>query len=75
VEAAAPLLLIALASALLGLGVSATIVPLAGEAAWTLPSPWYWLSLTGGLALALGVAAAALPLLGRVTEPSAVRFE
>jgi cell division protein FtsX len=74
-EAAGPLLLIALASALLGLGVSATIVPLAGEAAWTLPSPWYWLSLVGGLALALGVAAAALPLLSRVTEPSAVRFE
>jgi len=74
-EAAAPLLLIALASAVLGLGVSAAIVPIAGERPWALPSIWYWSSLAGGLAVALGAAAAALPLLGRATAVSAVRFE
>ena len=74
-EAAAPLLLIALASAVLGLGTSAVIVGVAGGIPWKPPTIGYWLSLAGGLAVALGVAAAALPLLGRTTAPSAVRFE
>ncbi|HJV08175.1 MAG TPA: FtsX-like permease family protein, partial [Acidimicrobiales bacterium] len=74
-EAAAPLLLIALASAVLGLGVSALIVDMAGGMSWQLPAAGYWLSLAGGLVVALGVAAATLPLLGRMTAPSAVRFE
>ncbi|MCU1487402.1 MAG: putative rane protein [Actinomycetia bacterium] len=74
-EAAAPLVLIALASAVLGLGVSAVIVTVAGQIAWRLPTLGYWLSLAGGLSVALGVAAASLPLLGRTTAPSAVRFE
>jgi hypothetical protein len=74
-EAAAPLLLIALASALLGLGTSAVIVGVAGGIPWKMPTVGYWLSLTGGLVVALGVTAAALPLLGRTSAPSAVRFE
>jgi predicted lysophospholipase L1 biosynthesis ABC-type transport system permease subunit len=74
-EAAAPLLLIALASAALGLGVSAVIVGVAGQITWRLPTLGYWVSLAGGLAVALAVAAASLPLLGRATAPSAVRFE
>jgi predicted lysophospholipase L1 biosynthesis ABC-type transport system permease subunit len=75
-EAAAPLLLIALASALLGLATSGVIVGLAGGGMpWRPPPVGYWLSLAGGLAVALGVAAATLPLLGRATAPSAVRFE
>lgn len=74
-EAAAPLLLIALASAMLGLGTSAVIVGLAGGIPWNMPTVGYWLSLTGGLVVALGVVAAALPLLGRTSTPSAVRFE
>jgi MFS family permease len=74
-EAAAPLVLIALASAVLGLAVSAVVVGIAGGVAWEVPSVGYWLSLAGGLLVALGVAAASLPLLGRVTVPSAVRFE
>jgi hypothetical protein len=74
-EAAAPLLLIALASALLGLATSGVIVGLAGGMPWRPPAVGYWLSLAGGLAVALGVAAATLPLLGRATAPSAVRFE
>jgi hypothetical protein len=74
-EAAAPLLLIASASAVLGLGTSAVIVALAGGIPWKPPTIGYWLSLAGGLTVALGVAAAALPLLRRTTAPSAVRFE
>jgi hypothetical protein len=74
-EAAAPLLLIALASALLGLGTAAIIVGLAGDIPWQPPTIGYWLSLTGGLALALGLSAAALPLLGPTTAPTAIRFE
>ena len=74
-EAAAPLLLIASASAVLGLGTSAVIVSLAGGIPWQPPTIGYWLSLAGGLTIALGVAAAALPLLRRTTAPSAVRFE
>lgn len=74
-EAAAPLLLIALSSALLGLATSAVIVVLSGGMSWQLPSIGYWVSLAGGLAVALAVAAATLPLLGRTTAPSAVRFE
>ena len=42
---------------------------------WEPPSIGYWIGLGGGLALALGVAAATLPLLGRTTAPSSVRFE
>jgi predicted lysophospholipase L1 biosynthesis ABC-type transport system permease subunit len=75
IEAAAPLLLIALASALLGLATSAVIVGVGGGLVWELPSIGYWVGLGGGLALALGVAAATLPLLGRTTAPSTVRFE
>ncbi|MDD9371368.1 MAG: hypothetical protein PV358_14710 [Acidimicrobiales bacterium] len=75
IEAAAPLLLIALASALLGLATSAVIVGVGGGLVWELPSIGYWIGLGGGLALALGVAAATLPLLGRTTAPSTVRFE
>jgi hypothetical protein len=74
-EAAAPLLLIASASALLGLGTSALIVSLAADVAWQLPTIGYWLSLAGGLTVALGVAAATLPLLRTTTAPSTVRFE
>lgn len=74
-EAAAPLLLIAVASAVLGLSVSALIVLIAGDVTWAPPSIGYWVSLAGGLTVAVAVAAATLPLLGRATAPSAVRFE
>lgn len=75
IEAAAPLLLIALASAVLGLATSAVIVGVGGGIVWELPSIGYWVGLGAGLALALGVAAVTLPLLGRTTAPSTVRFE
>jgi predicted lysophospholipase L1 biosynthesis ABC-type transport system permease subunit len=74
-EAAAPLVLIAVASAVLGLATSAIVVGIAGGIPWKLPTIGYWGSLAGGLTVALGVTAATLPLLGRVTAPSAVRFE
>lgn len=76
-EAGGPLVLIALASAVLGLATSAVIVGVAagGMALWEPPTAGYWLSLAGGLTLALAVAAAALPLLRRTTAPSAARFE
>jgi hypothetical protein len=75
VEAAAPLLLIAAASATLGLVVSAVILQIAGGMRWHAPDVSYWLSLVLGLGVALAVAASTLPLLGRTTAPSAVRFE
>jgi hypothetical protein len=77
VEAAAPLLLIALASAVLGLGTAAVVVVVTinGGTGWRPPELEYWLSLAAGLTVALALAAAALPLLGRTTAPSAVRFE
>jgi hypothetical protein len=75
IEAAAPLLLVALASAGLGLATSAVIVGIGGGIVWELPSIGYWVGLGAGLALALAVAAATLPLLGRTTAPSTARFE
>jgi hypothetical protein len=74
-EAVAPLLLIASASAALGLAASAAIVDIAGHADWALPSVGYWASLVAGIVLAIGVAAVTLPLLDRATAPSVVRFE
>jgi MFS family permease len=74
-EAAAPLLLMAGASAVLGLATSAVIVGMAGGIVWAPPAWGYWASLLGGLAVALAVAAATLPLLDRATAPDAVRFE
>jgi hypothetical protein len=74
-EALAPLLLIAVATAALGLAVAAAVVVFAGGIPWRPPPLAYWCSLAGGLAVAVGIAAATLPLLGPATAPSAVRFE
>jgi hypothetical protein len=74
-EASAPLLLIAVASAFLGLAISAVIVGFAGGIPWRPPTFAYWSCLLGGLGVAMAVAAATLPLLGRATAVSAVRFE
>jgi hypothetical protein len=75
-EAAAPLLVVALATA--GLGMAVTAVTLAGDTnspPFTPPGPAYWLALGGSLTVALAVVAAALPLIGRTTAPDNVRFE
>jgi hypothetical protein len=74
-EAAAPLLLMAVASALFGLATSAVLVGITGGIPWKPPTWGYWASLAGGLTVALAVAAATLPLLDRATAPDAVRFE
>ena len=74
-EAAAPLILIALAERGVRPGHLGRDRRLAGGIVWKLPTIGYWVSLSGGLVVALGVAAATLPLLGRATAPSAVRFE
>jgi predicted lysophospholipase L1 biosynthesis ABC-type transport system permease subunit len=75
-EAAAPLLAATTTTAALGLVV--TWLTLASDPdgpSLALPSAGYWLALVGGVAIALGVVAATLPLLRRLTDPDTVRFD
>jgi hypothetical protein len=75
-EAAAPLLMVAIATSALGLAVTAlTLATDTRNPAFALPGLDYWLALVGGLAIALGVVAATLPLLNRLTSPESVRIE
>lgn len=76
-EAAAPLLMVATASAGLGLAVAAVVLSTTGGGSrpFVLPGPGYWLSLAGGLAAALLVVLATLPLLDRLTSLDSARFE
>lgn len=76
-EAAAPLLLTAVASAGLGLTVAALILHAVGPPGrtWHLPEISYWAALAGGILLALLAVAATLPLLKRVTSLETARFE
>jgi hypothetical protein len=75
-EAAAPLLVVAVASVVLGLVVADLVVVSSGRGQdFALPGLAYWLSLVGGLAAALLVVLATLPLLDRLTAPDTARFE
>jgi hypothetical protein len=75
-EAATPLLVVSLATAGLGMGVTAlTLASDPQSPPFTVPAPAYWAALAGGLAGALAVVAATLPLLNRLTAPRSVRFE
>jgi FtsX-like permease family len=76
-EAAAPLLLAAVASAGLGLAVAAMILKVVGvpSRGWNPPGISYWAALAGGILLALLAVAATLPLLKRVTSLETARFE
>ena len=75
-EAAAPLLVAATASVALGMAVSALVLGAAGDDhPFVLPGTGYWLSLLGGVAAALAVVVATLPLLDRLTDLDAVRTE
>jgi FtsX-like permease family protein len=75
-EAAAPLLVVAAFTVGLGMAVTALTLETGGNSpSFSLPDLGYWLSLVGGLAVALGVVAATLPLLDRLTSPESVRFE
>jgi hypothetical protein len=74
-ETAAPLLSTAVASAALGLSVSAEIFRVTHQP-WRPPLPGYWWMLASGLAVAVAIAVAAtIPLLGRLTAPETARVE
>lgn len=74
-ETAVPLLLVAIASA--GLGLLVAELFLNSQLGLTLlpPGPAYYGFTGGGLLLALGIIAVPFPLLGRVTGPEAARSE
>ncbi|MGO9557907.1 MAG: hypothetical protein ACLPQS_15380 [Acidimicrobiales bacterium] len=74
-ETAVPLVLIAVASA--GIGLLATDLFLRSQLGVTLRAPGlvYYLIVLGGLASSLGVIACTLPLLERITRPESARIE
>jgi hypothetical protein len=75
-EAAAPLLMVAVASVGLGFFVAFLVLYASGGVhGFALPGLSYWLALAGGLSLALAVVLATLPLLSRLTAPDSARFE
>jgi hypothetical protein len=75
-EAAVPLALVAVASAAAGIAAAGLILHvLHGHGGLYMPPPGYFALVGGGLAAALGVVAATLPLLGRLTAPESVRLE
>jgi predicted lysophospholipase L1 biosynthesis ABC-type transport system permease subunit len=75
-EAATPLLMVAAVSAALGVTVAYLILTAAGAGRdFAMPGATYWLALVGGLALALLVVLATLPLLSRLTALDSARFE
>ncbi|ETK31643.1 FtsX-like permease family protein [Microbispora sp. ATCC PTA-5024] len=75
-ETALPLLVVAGVSAALGLVVSALLLGLsAGTPPWRPPGGAYWLSLAGGLTVAVAVTAVPLTLLRRLTSPESARYE
>jgi hypothetical protein len=75
-EAAAPLLTVSAASVGLGLAVTAVALESGGDnPSFALPGAGYWLALAGGVALALLVVLATMPLLDRLTSSDTVRFE
>ena len=72
VETAGPLLIVTVASVLLGLAVAADAIRAAGRP-WVLPAADYWWFLGGGLALSTTIAVGfAMPLLRGLTS---TRFE
>ncbi|MEW9551053.1 FtsX-like permease family protein [Nonomuraea sp. NPDC050783] len=76
-ETAVPLVVAAVLAAAAGLGVAGPAVDALAirNAPTALPGPAYFLTAGGGLAAALLVIVAALPLLKRMTAPDDARFE
>lgn len=75
-EAAAPLLVVATTSMVLGLGVAALVLASGNSGRpFVLPGADYWLAVVGGLVLALLVVLATLPILSRLTALDTARFE
>jgi hypothetical protein len=75
-EAAAPLVVVATASMVLGLGVAALVLASgSNNRPFVLPGADYWLAVVGGVVLALLVVLATLPILSRLTALDTARFE
>jgi ABC-type lipoprotein release transport system permease subunit len=75
-EAAAPLLVVAAASAALGFAVCGLMLEVIRDApSFRLPTFGYWAALGAGLGLALLIVGATLPLLDRLTSLETARFE
>lgn len=75
-EAAVPLALAALVSALAGFLVAGLILSSSGGGLALVAPGWsYYVMMLGGVLAAMGVVCVTLPLLGKVTEPVAVRTE
>ncbi|MGW0068624.1 FtsX-like permease family protein [Streptosporangium sandarakinum] len=76
-ETAAPVVLAALVAAGAGFGVAEPLIDQLAikSAPAVLPGPAYFLTVGGGLLVALLVVLAGLPLLRRVTAPEGARFE
>jgi hypothetical protein len=75
-EAAVPLVLAAVSSALVGYLVAALIIwSTGGGIAIAAPGPGYFVMVIGGMVAALALVAATLPLVGRMTEPQSARME
>jgi predicted lysophospholipase L1 biosynthesis ABC-type transport system permease subunit len=74
-ETAAPLIVIALASAVIGLVASELFLRSQLGLTLRLPGATYYLIVLGGLVGSLAIIGSALPLLGRVTRPEDARME
>jgi len=74
-EAGGPLLIVALASALVGMVVAGMVLAVVGDRPWRMPSLGYWSALAGGLVLAMAIVASTLPLLSGITSLESARFE
>jgi hypothetical protein len=74
-EAALPLLLVAATAAGTGLLAAHLFLRAQLDEALRPPGAGYYLAVAAGLALALGIIAATLPLLGRMTGPETARNE
>ena len=76
-EAVVPLAAAVVAAAGIAYGMSATAVVRLVPPGTPIPAltSTYYATLGTGLAVALAVIAATLPLLGRITSPASVRFE
>ena len=75
-EAAVPLLLAAVTSALVGYFVASLIIWTTGGG-WTVAAPGvsYFIMVSGGIVGALAIVGLTLPLVGRMTEPETARME
>lgn len=74
-ESAVPLLIVAVVSAALGMLVAELFARSQLGLNLLPPGPGYYAGVLGGVALSLGIIAATLPLLSRITGPEAARSE